>query len=259
MIEFQQIIFLSIVQGITEFLPISSSAHLIFIPKIFNWNDQGILFDIAMHFGSLLAILFYYIKHQKDFIDSNTSKNYLSANKLVIGSIPVLLFGFIFYDYIKINLRSVEVIGITTIIFAILLIVIEYNSKRIKILKNITYVDIIIIGLFQSIALIPGTSRSAIIIIASLLLGYDKKSSIIIAIMLSFPVILAAMIHEIIFINFSDLSMQLTFQIIISIVVTAITAYILIKYFITYISKIGFYPFMIYRIILGSILLLFFV
>ena len=117
MIEFQQIIFLSIVQGITEFLPISSSAHLIFIPKIFNWNDQGILFDIAMHFGSLLAILFYYIKHQKDFIDSNTSKNYLSVNKLIIGSIPVLLFGFIFYDYIKINLRSVEVIGITTIIF----------------------------------------------------------------------------------------------------------------------------------------------
>ena len=259
MIEFQQIIFLSIIQGITEFLPISSSAHLIFIPKILNWNDQGILFDIAMHFGSLLAIFFYYTKHQKDFIDSNTSKNYLGINKLIIGSIPVLLFGFIFYDYIKINLRSIEVIGFTTIIFAILLIVVEYNSKKIKFLKNITYIDIIIIGIFQSIALVPGTSRSAIIIIASLILGYNKKSSIIIAIMLSFPVILAAMIHEIISINFSALNIELIFQIIVSIVVTAITAYILIKYFIIYISKIGFYPFMIYRIILGTILLLFFV
>ena len=259
MIEFQQIIFLSIIQGITEFLPISSSAHLIFIPKILNWNDQGILFDIAMHFGSLLAIFFYYIKHKKNFIDSHTSKSYLNINKLIIGSLPVLLFGFIFYDYIKINLRSVEIIGITTIFFAILMILIEYNSKKIKILKDITYLDIIIIGLFQSIALIPGTSRSAIVIISSLLLGYDKKSSIILAIMLSFPVILAAMIHEIIFINFDNFSIQLIFQIIISIIVTAITSYILIKYFIIYISKIGFYPFMIYRIILGSLLLLFFI
>ena len=258
-----QVIFLSIIQGITEFLPISSSAHLILIPKLFGWIDQNILIDVSMHFGSLLAVIFYFILNNQDFKDSKSSKHHIGIGKLFIGSMPVLIFGFLYHDYITTNLRSIEVIAISTLLIALLFILTEllrdFVLKRPeKNIIDISNYDMLFIGLFQALALVPGTSRSAIIILGALLLGYNKKSTVIIALVLSFPVILLAMLYEIYSINYHILDYYTILKILISITISFLISYIVIKYFISYINKIGFYPFMIYRIFLGLFLLTFF-
>ena len=258
MTELIHIIILSFIQGVTEFLPISSSAHLILVPAILGWEQQGILLDVSMHFGSLLAISLYYFKNLKDFSDIQTSKNYISIEKLFIGSLPVLCCGYFFYDFISNNLRSVEIIGIFTILVALLILSVEFFRKKFKDIKAISNYDMLIIGLFQALALIPGTSRSAIIIFAALLIGYNKKSAIIIALMLSFPVILVAMIYEVFTLDYYLINYEVVMQIITAVSIAFIVSYFVIKNFISYINIIGFYPFMIYRIILGITLLAFF-
>ena len=256
--ELIHIIILSFIQGVTEFLPISSSAHLILIPAILGWEQQGILLDVSMHFGSLLAISLYYFKNVKEFSNIQTSKNYISIKKLFIGSLPVLCCGYFFYDFISNNLRSVEIIGIFTILVALLILSVEFFRKKFKDIKAISNYDMLIIGLFQALALIPGTSRSAIIIFAALLIGYNKKSAIIIALMLSFPVILVAMIYEVFTLDYYLINYEVVMQIITAVSIAFIVSYFVIKNFISYINIIGFYPFMIYRIILGITLLAFF-
>jgi len=256
--ELIHIIILSFIQGVTEFLPISSSAHLILIPAILGWEQQGILLDVSMHFGSLLAISLYYFKNVKEFSNIQTSKNYISIKKLFIGSLPVLCCGYFFYDFISNNLRSVEIIGIFTILVALLILSVEFFRKKFKDIKTISNYDMLIIGLFQALALIPGTSRSAIIIFAALLIGYNKKSAIIIALMLSFPVILVAMIYEVFTVDYSLINYEVVMQIITAVSISFVVSYFVIKNFISYINIIGFYPFMIYRIILGITLLAFF-
>ena len=258
MTELIHIIILSFIQGVTEFLPISSSAHLILVPAILGWEQQGILLDVSMHFGSLLAISLYYFKNVKEFSNIQTSKNYISIKKLFIGSLPVLCCGYFFYDFISNNLRSVEIIGIFTILVALLILSVEFFRKKFKDIKAISNYDMLIIGLFQALALIPGTSRSAIIIFAALLIGYNKKSAIIIALMLSFPVILVAMIYEVFTLDYYLINYEVVMQIITAVSIAFVVSYFVIKNFISYINIIGFYPFMIYRIILGITLLAFF-
>ena len=258
MTELIHIIILSFIQGVTEFLPISSSAHLILVPAILGWEQQVILLDVSMHFGSLLAISLYYFKNVKEFSNIQTSKNYISIKKLFIGSLPVLCCGYFFYDFISNNLRSVEIIGIFTILVALLILSVEFFRKKFKDIKTISNYDMLIIGLFQALALIPGTSRSAIIIFAALLIGYNKKSAIIIALMLSFPVILVAMIYEVFTLDYYLINYEVVIQIITAVSIAFVVSYFVIKNFISYINIIGFYPFMIYRIILGITLLAFF-
>jgi undecaprenyl-diphosphatase len=255
MSELFQIIILSIIQGITEFLPISSSAHLIFIPNLFGWKDQGVFLNVSMHFGSLLAISYYYIKNNNLFRDNNSSQNHIGLIKIIIGSLPVLFFGFIFYDYITENLRSIEIIGFTSIFVACIFLFVEYFKKSTKKLVNVSNLDIFIIGLFQSLALIPGTSRAAIIILGALLIGYTKKDSIIIALVLSFPVILIAMIFELSQIELISTNFQFFLNSVLAVTVSFLTSFYIIKFFINFINTIGFYPFMIYRIVLGLFLL----
>ena len=250
-----QIIFLSIIQGVTEFLPISSSAHLNFIPKLLKWDALGLPLEVSMHFGSLLAVIYYYIKYKNEFINLESTKNYIGFEKITIGSAPVLFFGFFFYDYIANNLRGMEIIGISTIFVAILLIIVEFFKKEYKNISNINNLDIFFIGLLQATSLIPGTSRSAVIILGALLLGYNKKSAIIITLILSVPVILIAMLYEIYSIDYFSINIGLIFKTSISIIISFLTSYIVIKYFVSYINKIGFYPFMIYRLALGIFLL----
>ena len=258
-----QIALLSIIQGITEFLPISSSAHLIIIPKLFGWIDQGILIGVSMHFGSLLAVIYYYTLNKKDFKDIKSSKHHIGIDKLFIGSMPVLLFGFFYHDYITTNLRSIEVISIATLLIAILIISTEllrdfFIKRPEKNIIDLSNYDMLYIGLFQALALIPGISRSAIIILGALLLGYNKKSTIIIALVLSVPAILMAMLYEIYLINYFAIDYYIISKILISITISFFISFFVIKYFISYINKIGFYPFMIYRIFLGLFLLTFF-
>ena len=258
-----QVAFLSIIQGITEFLPISSSAHLIIIPKLFGWVEQGILIDVSMHFGSLLAVIYYYMLNKKDFKDVESSKHHIGIEKLFIGSMPVLLLGFFYHDYITANLRSIEVISIASLLIAVLFISTEFLrdffiKRPEKNIIDLSNYDMLYIGIFQALALIPGTSRSAIIILGALLLGYNKKSTIIIALVLSVPVILLAMLYEIYSINYFAIDYYIISKILISILISFLISFFVIKYFVSYINKIGFYPFMIYRIVFGLFLLTFF-
>lgn len=258
MSDLLQIVLLSLVQGITEFLPISSSAHLIVIPHLFNWNDQGLLIDVSVHFGSLLAVSLYYIKNLNEFKDLKSSQNYINLNKIFIGSVPVLFFGYLFHDYIETNLRTFEIISIFTILIAIFLLVAEFFKKDTKEIFEISNLDILIIGFMQAIALIPGTSRAGIIILSAILLGYNKKSAILIALVLSFPVISIAMLYKIYSLNYELINLYLVLKICLSITLSFATSYFVIKYFLSYINKIGLYPFMIYRLIFGIALFVFF-
>jgi undecaprenyl-diphosphatase len=253
-----QIIVLSIIQGITEFLPISSSAHLIIVPTIFNWNTQGILLDVSMHFGSLLAVIIFYFKNISEFRNSKTLDHYIDTKKVLIGSLPVLVFGFLFHDYITENLRTINVIALLTIVVALLFLFTETLKKGEKKISNITNLDIFLIGIMQTTALVPGTSRSAIIILTAIVLGYNKKSSIKIALILSFPVIFAAMLYELYSIKSYMLDMHLLINISFSVFISFLVSYIVIINFLKFIDKIGFYPFMVYRLVLGVCLLVFF-
>jgi len=257
--DFFEIAILSFFQGITEFLPISSSAHLIIIPRIFQWGAQGLLFDVSVHFGSLLAITYYYFQNKKTFINIENSKGYIDFKKIIVGSSPVLIIGFVYHDFIDQNLRNIEIIAFTTILFAIPLIFIELFKKGEKDISEVNYFDIFIIGIFQAFALAPGASRSAVIILAALLLGYNKKCAIIISVVLSFPVILLAMAYKVYTANEIFVNLINFLYIVSAIIISFCTSYLVIKYFIIYINKIGFIPFMIYRIFLGVILLFFFI
>ena len=254
-----QLIILSLVQGITEFLPISSSAHLIILPEILSWDHQGIVFDVTMHFGSLMAITYYYFQNKENFLNINTSQGYIDLSRILIGSAPVLFFGYFYHDYIIENLRSIEFIAITTILIAILLLTEDLTKKNQRDLESVTYFDISIIGIFQAMSLIPGVSRSAIIIFAALLLGYNRKSALLITIILAFPVISIATVYEIYNISSVLMNLDVVMKVITSFVISFFSSYIVIKYLMIYIDKIGFYPFMIYRLILGFILISFFI
>ena len=258
MSDFLQLILLSIIQGITEFLPISSSAHLIIIPKIFHWEDQGLLIDISVHFGSLMALCVFYAKNLNEFRNSNSIKNYIGIEKILIGSCPVLFFGYIFHDFIELNLRTIEIISIFTVLVAVLIMFAEFFKKNTKKISNINNFDMLVIGFMQAIALVPGTSRAGIIILAALMLGYNKKSSIVIALVLSFPVIFLAMLFKLYSLDSNILDLYLALKILISVLMSFTTSYFVIKYFLSYINRIGLYPFMIYRIIFGLILFIFF-
>ena len=250
--DFIQILILSTVQGITEFLPISSSSHLILASEILGFPDQGIGFDIALHVGSLLAILFYYKKEMKEILHlSDHGKAYLKI--IFIGSIPLPIFGLLFVDYISLNLRSSEFIAVMTILFGLLLLFADrYNSKNKNLLKiNIIPIGIIFfIGLMQALAVFPGVSRSGIVITTALLVGLSRIDSIRISLLLSIPALFMAGVYQsykLIDLNESVLFYDSGVGLLLSFLFSYITIYL----FIETINKLSFLPYIIYRLLLG--------
>jgi undecaprenyl-diphosphatase len=243
-VDILNIIILSLIQGITEFLPISSSSHLILIPIITDYPDQGIMFDIALHTGSLLAVLMYYKEDiKKILILSNHGKDLIRL--IIVGSIPLPIAGLIMVSFVEYNLRTIEVIALMTISFALLLFFADKNSKYNMNISDISLKAISIIGLFQILALVPGVSRSGIVITAALLLNYNRADAIKIAFLLSIPAIFMASVYNIYAEHFIGMILSLLFS------------YITIHLFITTINKVNFTPYILYRIILGTILLTF--
>ncbi len=256
-----QIIFLSLIQGFTEFLPISSSAHLILVPKVFGWQDQGLAFDVALHVGTLIAVLYYFkleiIKIIKDFFLSIKNKKVVGESTLgwavLIGTIPVGLAGLFFNDYISETLRTPHVIVATTLIFGLALF---FADKRVGD-KSETAISIkvaILIGIAQAVALIPGTSRSGITITAALLLGFSRVASARFSFLLSIPVIVLAGGLEIIKLIKSE-TVVVWSELFLGVALSAISAYLCIYFFLKFISKSSMLPFVIYRLFLGLILL----
>ena len=246
-----EIFLLSLIQGITEFLPISSSSHLIIFSDYANFKNQSITIDVSLHIGSFLAVLTYFYKDILNFL-----KNKELFLKIMIASLPILIFGFILVQTNLIeNLRNIKVIGWTTILFGILL----YISDRFKLEKNIdknfNFKSVIFIGLFQMLSLIPGVSRSGISITAARFLNYKRFDSVKLSFLLSIPTLGAVSIYgskNIYFSQDENISTLSLLSIFLSFVFSLIT----IKFFLKYINRFSLSIFVFYRIILGFILLI---
>lgn len=261
-----QILTLAIVQGLTEFLPISSSAHLILVPVIFNWPDQGLAFDVAVHVGSLSAVVLYFRQQLQrmtlDWWQCLIQRRQIGESALawavIIGTIPAGLAGLLLNDYIEVNLRSPLVIAAATIIFGFLLWYASATGKQNRSEHDLTMADILFIGIMQAIALIPGTSRSGITITAGLLLGLKSDAAARFSFLLSIPLISAS--GGLKTLELAKSSIAVDWQAIIyGTILSAISAYICIHYFLKLLDKIGMMPFIVYRLALGAILIVLFV
>ena len=255
-----QLILLSLVQGLTEFLPVSSSAHLVLLSEFLGEEDQGIIFDVGVHFGTLLAALVYFRSDLKKMIINLGSHKLLSeennlTTNLVIGVIPILLAGFLLRDFVNLHLRNSEVIAYATIIFGIFLYIAQLRKGK-EDLDSVNLKQALIIGLFQCLALIPGTSRSGITITAGLFLGLSATAASRFSFLLAIPTIGAIALAELIRISFIDITDNGT-ELSIALIISFLVAYISIDMFLKLIDKIGFTPFVIYRLLLGGWLLIY--
>jgi len=271
MLDNLQIFVLAIVQGITEFLPVSSSAHLILVPKLFGWPDQGLLFDVAVHFGSLLAVLLYFRKElitmTKDWIAFMCGKEATAYSHLawllIIATLPVCLIGWLFHDIIEQFLRSPLVIAASTIVFAFLLWFSdsanrEQKSALNKNISEMTWQNALKIGAYQMLALVPGVSRSGITLTAGLGLGFSREQAARFSFLLSIPVIIAAVALEGLSLYIDPTPMDYS-PLLLAMSISAVCAYGCIYFFLKLINQWGMLPFVVYRIILGSILFFYFV
>jgi undecaprenyl-diphosphatase len=259
--DFIQIIALALLQGLTEFLPVSSSAHLILLPIITGWEDQGLAFDVAVHVGTLSAVVFYFRTTLRsmirDWFQSVYQRKMVGESKLawavLFGTIPVGIIGLIVNNGIEEHLRSPIVIAITTIVFGVLLGWADWKSKQVRNEHQLTAVDVIFIGLAQAVALIPGTSRSGITMTAGLILGLTRDAAARFSFLLSIPVItLAGGLKTIELIQSEGQTDWVALSS--GVILSAISAYICIHVFLKLLDRIGMWPFVIYRLILGAVL-----
>ena len=245
-----QILLISIIQGIAEFIPVSSSAHINLLTNLFNYEKFELAINVSAHFGSLVAVLFYFNKEIYNF-----SKNKNLFYKVIIASIPIFIIGYILIE-LKIisNLRTIEIMGWTTIIFGILLYISDKFKIKLKMKNNFTFRNAIIIGFYQTLALIPGVSRSGIIITGARFLKFNRIDAAKISFLLSIPALGAWSLY-----GCFDLIKQddqiLTVNSILTAFLSFIFSYITIKYFLIYLKKFNLNLFVIYRLILGIILL----
>lgn len=257
-----QIIALALLQGLTEFLPISSSAHLILLPIIANWQDQGLAFDVAVHVGTLSAVVFYFRHTLKkiiaDWLQSLALRRQVGDSRLAwavgLGTIPVGLAGLLLGDIVETSLRSPLVIATTTILFGLLLGWADWQGKRQRNEHQIGWRDVAFIGIAQAIALIPGTSRSGITMTAGLMLGLTREAAARFSFLLSIPVILLAGGLKTVELVQSSLAVDWT-ALISGALFSAISAYLCIFLFLKMLERMGMWPFVIYRLILGAVLL----
>ncbi len=254
-----QAIALAILQGLTEFLPVSSSAHLILLPVLVGWEDQGLAFDVAVHVGTLTAVVAFYHKDlakiisawSQSVIGKGLTEDAKLAWYVVLGTIPVGLVGITLPDVVETVFRSPLVIAGATIVFAFLLWFAEKRSKEQR--TTITLLDAVIIGLFQAIALIPGTSRSGITITAGLLTGLKREHAARFSFLLSIPVIALAGMVKSLELYKSSIPVQWD-MIAIGVSLSAVVAYISIGWFLKLLDKVGMMPFVFYRLLLGIFL-----
>ena len=249
-------ILLAVIQGLTEFLPISSSAHLILLSE-FMGSNQNLFFDVSLHLGTLIAVCIYFRSDLIEMVDLiikyKSLFNNLLLKQLFISCIPTLFLGFILVDLIDGYLRTSTVIATTTIFFGFVLFLATFRKSHKTHIEEITFRDALIIGFAQSLALIPGTSRSGITISAGLFLGLDSKTASKFSFLMAVPTIGAIASYQLLSTNVEFLIkyFQINF---IGLIVSFVIAYATIDFFIRFINRIGFLPFILYRIALGILL-----
>jgi len=250
MLSSVEILILSAIQGISEFLPVSSAAHLVLVSKYYAFTNQNLLIDICLHLGSLIAIIVYF---RNDLFHFVKNKNFLI--KILVGTIPVIPVGYILYQTRLIDqLRNLEVIGWMSLIFGILLYISDRSKVTKKIDANFTNKSALFIGLFQVLSLIPGVSRSGITITSGRMLGFNRFDSARISFFLSIPTLTAASIIGIYNI-FKEGSAELNFLAIIAVIFSFIFSYLTIALFFNFIKKFSLSIFIIYRIVLSLLIL----
>ena len=253
--EVLQILILSIIQGLTEFLPISSSAHLIISSSILGQETQLVTVDIFAHGGSLFAVIIYFRVELADALkDYKFSSSDSFLNKLFLGSFPILIIGFFFREFISENLRTLDIIAISTIFFGILLWIADRTTKDQSSNESVTFKHAFFIGLAQCLALIPGTSRSAITIICALFLSYSRTIASKFAFMLAIPTLGIILLSEVISLGFSPIEINWLDALLV-LIFSFLSSYLCIGVFLKLIERIGFTPFVIYRVLLGTFLL----
>lgn len=252
---------LALVQGLTEFLPISSSAHLILPHEVLGWPNQGTAFDVMVHLGTLFAVLVYLRKDvfliSKDCLGVLGGKPNTDNSKLgwlvVLATIPAVIFGYAIDRYL--DLRSAWIIASTTIIFGLLLWYADRASNTDKKMNQLGWQQALIIGFAQVLALIPGTSRSGITMTAALLLGFKREVAAKFSFLLSIPIILAASSLKILDLVTGEATGYTDFSVlVIGVIASFVTALLCIVMFMKFIEQLGFLPFVIYRLLLGTFL-----
>ncbi len=247
--DFIEILILSAIQGISEFLPISSSAHLIVVSNLYDLKASSLIIDISLHLGSLLAIIFFF---RKDLFDLRNNQKLLSL--IVFGSIPIIIFGYILHTTELIHLlRNIKVIAWTTLIFGIILYFADQKKIDQNISSNLNIKSILFIGLFQILALIPGVSRAGITMTAARFLKFNRVDSGKISFLLSIPALAGAS-----FLGLKDISresMEINILVIIATILSFLFSYLTVKFFLSYLNKFSLNIFVIYRIIIALILL----
>lgn len=262
--DWLQVVVLAIVQGLTEFLPISSSAHLALVPILTGWPDQGQIFDVAVHLGTLMAVLVYFFKDIKmmitDWCKHIITKKSTEHSKLAwqigFSTIPAGIAGFCFDKQIEQYCRSPLSISIATIVFGLLLGLAYFKAKGIKNEFQLKIVDMAIISTSQALALIPGVSRSGVTMTAGLFSGLNPKAAARVSFLMAVPIILLA--SGLKFLEFYKSQSLIDWHsLTLGIGISALSGFLCIHYFIKSLHKIGMYPFVIYRLLLGAGLLWF--
>ena len=246
--DFIEILILSAVQGISEFLPISSSAHLIIASNLYDLKTSSLLIDISLHLGSLLAIIFFF---RKDLFDLKNNQKLLKL--IIIGSIPLIVFGYILHTTEVIHLlRNIKVIAWTTLIFGIILFFADQRKIDQNISTNLNIKSIIFIGLFQILALIPGVSRAGITMTAARFLKFNRVDSGKISFLLSIPALAGASL-----LGFKDIfyqSIEINYVVITAVILSFLFSYITVKFFLNYLNRFSLNIFVFYRIIISLVL-----
>jgi len=243
-----EVLILSVIQGISEFLPISSSAHLILVSSLYEFKSNSLIIDISLHLGSLFAIIYFF---RNELLDIKNNKRILSL--IILGSIPLFVVGYILHSTgIIYSLRNIKIIAWTTLVFGILLYIADKNRFDKKISTNLSFQTIFFISIFQILSLIPGVSRAGITITAARILKFNRLDSSKISFLLSIPALAGAS-----FIGLKDLlnePIDFNYLIIVAILGSFIFSFITVKFFLIYINKFSMNAFVIYRIIIALIL-----
>ena len=247
--NFIEIFILSAVQGISEFLPISSSAHLILVSNFYNFKSSSLSIDVGLHFGSLLAIVFYF---RRELFDLKNNRKLLIL--MIVGSLPLIIFGYFLYTTETIHLlRNIKIIAWTTLFFGVILYLADQRKIDKNISSNLNIKSILIIGFFQIFALIPGVSRAGITITAARFLNFSRVDSSKISFLLSIPALAGASFLSLK--NITTQSIEINYLIIIAMFLSFLFSYITIRFFLFYINKFSLSVFVIYRVIIGLVLI----
>ncbi|MEO1204099.1 MAG: undecaprenyl-diphosphate phosphatase [Pseudomonadota bacterium] len=256
-----QIIVLAIVQGLTEFLPISSSGHLVLVPTFFGWSDQGLSFDVAVHFGSLLAVCAFFRRDLKGLLRgsfelagfSMQSHESKLALGLALGTIPAAVAGLTLAAWIETNLRDPKVIVFTLAGYGALMFLADRFAPSRRSIADVRLADAFLVGCAQALALVPGTSRSGVTITAGRLLGFARQDAARFSFLLSVPVILLASVYKGLELALGDTPVAWA-ELGVAVLVSAIVAYLSIEFFMRFVSRIGLLPFAIYRLALAGVI-----